>query len=57
MIGWRIACTIQGKEVVAEVVGQPFNADTEVAIPVYHDGCIVFAFFDGLAKVKVIERY
>ncbi len=56
MIGWKILCTFDEKEVVCEVVGQVAVDDGYCYIPVYHNDHIKMAGFDRDEEVKVIER-
>ncbi|QUM79196.1 hypothetical protein HWV01_02070 [Moritella sp. 5] len=61
MIGWKIACTIDKKEVVAEVASQPAADCSEgglhgMIIYVYHDSKLKPVYFSPNEDIKVIER-
>ncbi|MEZ8827053.1 hypothetical protein AB6E04_22150 [Vibrio amylolyticus] len=56
MIGWKIVCDFDEKEVVCEVVGQAISDENYFAIPVYYNNCIRMAWFSPGKEVKVIER-
>lgn len=61
MIGWKIACTKDGKEIVAEVASQPVAECSEqgihgMIIYVYHDGKLKPVYFSSNENIKVIER-
>jgi len=56
MIGWKIVCKFEKKEVVCEVVGYAMNYEAYIIIPVYHDGCIKMPWFNPEEDIKVVER-
>jgi hypothetical protein len=63
MIGWKILCLVDGKEVIAEVVSQPLvdldKGYTTGAyfLVVYHDTFLKTIFQDvNDPPIKVIER-
>ncbi|CAQ81306.1 hypothetical protein [Aliivibrio salmonicida] len=56
MIGWKILCALDDKEVVCEVVGQVTGDGVTYGIPVYHNGYIRMVNFRFDAEIKVIER-
>ncbi|MCG6231564.1 MULTISPECIES: hypothetical protein [Vibrio] len=56
MIGWKVVCKIDGKEVVCEIVGQAVTDEGLTGFPIYHDNCIKMVWFGGDVSFKVVER-
>jgi hypothetical protein len=58
MIGWKVACEIDEKEVVAEVASQPFalGADGHYGFLVHYEGRLRPIFTSYTLSVKVIEK-
>ena len=61
MIGWKIVCGINEKDVVAEVASQPVpwiiqGSHMGVSFYVYHDNHLHQIFCSHNQEIKVIER-
>ncbi|WP_180801483.1 hypothetical protein [Vibrio parahaemolyticus] len=56
MIGWKVVCKIDEKEVVCEIVGQAVADEGFTGFPIYHDNCIKMVWFRGEVSLKVVER-
>lgn len=58
MIGWKVACEIEGKEVVAEVASHPFalGDDGRYAFLVYHEACLKPVYLKYQQPLLVIEK-
>ena len=58
MIGWKIVCTIDDKEVVAEVASQPMSLGgyPGFKLLVYHDEKLKVVFLNDHESIKVIEK-
>lgn len=65
MIGWKIVCEIDGKEVVGEVashpalwVGAPYGTPNSegMSFYVYYNGDLNPVYFRHNEKIKVVEK-
>jgi hypothetical protein len=61
MIGWKVACIIDIKEVIAEVASQPYSYIDDgysdgIGLMVYHDGLLKQIHYKENEPLKVIER-
>ena len=61
MIGWKVACNIGGKEVIAEIASQPMALTSDG----YYDGIVLMVYYEKKLKqitigsneeLKVVEK-